>query len=111
MDKLTDYSQIIESILNEHARIPYSHGNIESNVVVDAERNDFILMIAGWDGPRRIHGCLVHVQIIDDKIWVQRDGIEDGITGELLAAGVPQNKIVLGFHPPDVRPHTGYAVA
>ncbi|MFN5265589.1 MAG: element excision factor XisI family protein, partial [Pseudanabaena sp.] len=56
-------------------------------------------------------GCVTHVQIIDDKIWIQRDGIEDGITDELVEAGIPKDKIVLGFHPPSVRPHTGYAIA
>ncbi len=43
------------------------------------------------------------------KYYVQSTGF--GMIGELVAAGVPQNKIVLGFHPPDVRPHTEYAVA
>ncbi|MFE1748097.1 element excision factor XisI family protein, partial [Coleofasciculus sp. H7-2] len=38
-------------------------------------------------------------------------GIEDGITGELVAAGVPKGHIVLAFHPPQVREHTGYAIA
>jgi hypothetical protein len=55
--------------------------------------------------------CLVHLDIIDGKIWVQRDETEDGVTHELVGAGVPKHDIVLGFHPADVRPHTGYAIA
>ena len=51
------------------------------------------------------------MQIIDDKIWIQRDGIEDGITDELVEAGISKGEIVLGFQPPNVRPHTGYAIA
>ena len=35
---------------------------------------------------------------------------KDGITDELVAAGVPKDKIVLVFHPPEIREHTGYAV-
>lgn len=38
-------------------------------------------------------------------------GIEDGITDELVEAGISNNKIVLGFQAPNVRPHTGYAIA
>ncbi|WP_027255211.1 element excision factor XisI family protein [Planktothrix agardhii] len=30
---------------------------------------------------------------------------------ELVAAGVPKDRIVLAFHPPQVREHTGYALA
>lgn len=69
-----------------------------------------MLVNVGWDD-RRVHGCLVHVDLIDGKFWIQRDGTEDGIATELVAAGVPKSRIVLAFHPVDVRPHTGYAVA
>jgi hypothetical protein len=53
----------------------------------------------------------MHLDIIDGKIWIQRDGTEDGIAYELEDAGVPKCDIVLAFHSEDVRPHTGYAVA
>lgn len=29
---------------------------------------------------------------------------------DLVAAGIPKNRIVLGFHPAQVRKHTEYAV-
>jgi len=29
---------------------------------------------------------------------------------DLIAAGIPKDKIVLGFHSPDVRPYTEFAV-
>jgi XisI protein len=60
----------------------------------------------GWSKDGRIHGCLIH-----GKVWVQRDGTEDGIANELVEAGIPKEDIVLGFHEPDVRPYTGFAVA
>jgi hypothetical protein len=68
-------------------------------------------MVVGWDGIRRVHGCLVHLDIIDGKIWIQRDGTEDGIAQELLDAGIPKDQMVLGFKPPDVRKISGFAVA
>ncbi|MBE9114327.1 XisI protein [Lusitaniella coriacea LEGE 07157] len=111
MDTLDEYRNILERILEAHHRIPFSHGQIESKFIVDRDRNHFLLMNAGWDGKRRVHGCVVHVEIIGNKIWIHRDGIEDGITDELVAAGVPKNKIVLGFHAPEVRQYTGYAIA
>ncbi|MFM7425742.1 MAG: element excision factor XisI family protein, partial [Elainella sp.] len=42
---------------------------------------------------------------------IHYDGVEDGITQELIAAGIPKDQIVLAFHPPHLRQHTGYAVA
>jgi hypothetical protein len=66
-------------------------------------------MIAGREGVRRVHGCLVHIDIIGNKIWIQRDGTEDGVVAELLKAGVPKDHIVLGFRSPEMRKHTEFA--
>ena len=68
-------------------------------------------MHEGWEDQRRVHGCLVHVEIREDKLWIHYDGIEDSITAELVEAGIPKDRIVLAFHPPFVRQHTGYAIA
>ena len=83
---------------------------IECKTVFDDENDSYLLITLGWHDHKRIHGCLVHLDIIDGKIWVQRDDTEDGVTYELEAAGIPKDKIVLGFHPQNVRQHTGYAV-
>jgi hypothetical protein len=53
----------------------------------------------------------IHLEIINGKVWVQYDGTEDGITDELLKAGIPKEHIVLGFHEPEVRPYTGFAIS
>jgi XisI protein len=42
---------------------------------------------------------------------VRSDGIEDGITKELVERGVPKEDIVLAFHSPEIRQYTGYALA
>jgi hypothetical protein len=111
MDTLEFYRQTIERILRKYADIPSAYEEIEQHLIIDKHRNHFMLFDVGWQQKRRVHGCVTHVQIIDDKIWIQRDGIEDGITDELVEAGIAKGKIVLGFHPANVRPHTGYAIA
>ncbi len=117
--KLDHYRQVIETILSEYASLPYSYANIQSEVVFDRTRvgtaslkeTRYLWMDIGWDGDRRIHGCLVHIDLIDGKIWIQRDGTEEGIAADLERAGIPKEHIVLGFRPPELRPYTGYAVA
>lgn len=111
MDKLNGYRQIITKILTKYANIPYSYGEITQQLIIDKEENNFLLFDTGWQNKRRVHGCVTHIQIIDDKIWIQRDGIEHGITNELVEAGIPKDKIVLAFHPPQVRQHTEFAVS
>ncbi len=111
MDRVDTYGQWIENILEEHARIPYAHGKLRSETVFDRVHDRYVLLTVGWDDDRRIYHVLVHVDIIDGKLWVQHDGTEDGVATELVAAGVPKDHIVLGFHEPDVRPHTEFAAA
>lgn len=111
MDTLTFYQDTVEKILKEQAAIPYSYGEIKQYVIIDADRTHFLLFNEGWDGRKRVHGCVTHVELRDGKIWIHYDGVEDGITQELIAAGIPKDQIVLAFHPPHLRQHTGYAVA
>jgi XisI protein len=103
--------QLIESIIREYARIPYSYGEIQIQTVFDREQDHYLLMLVGWEGIRREHGCLVHVDLIDGKFWIQRDGTERGIAQELLDTGVPKDRIVLAFRSPAKRLLTDFAVA
>jgi hypothetical protein len=110
MDKLDRYRQIVRGVIEEYARHKPSHGQIESEAVVDPEKDHYEVMHVGWDGVRRVHGCVIHIDIIGDKIWIQYDGTSRPVTDELLAAGIPRHDIVLGFHPAKVRPLTDFAV-
>lgn len=112
MDTQTSYRDIIERVLTEYAQIPYSYGKIETLTVFDLANDHYLLVNVGWDHKEdRAHGILVHIDIIDGKCWIQRDGTEDGVTYDLEAAGIPKDHIVLAFQPPYARPYTGYAVA
>ena len=43
------------------------------------------------------------------QIWIERDLTEDGSAMELLAAGVPQEDLVLAFHVPELRQYIEFA--
>lgn len=111
MDTLESYRQIIRRVITDYARIAYPHGEIERQTVFDSEGDHYLLVKTGWDRDRRVYGCLLHVDIKDEKIWIQYDGIEYGMANELVDAGVPKERIVLAFKPPYVRPYTEFAPA
>jgi hypothetical protein len=111
MDTLETYRQIIEMVLTEYAKIPYAYGDIHTEAIFDCKNDHYLLVNMGWNKDRRIHGCLIHIDIINDNVWIQRDGTEDGIAVELEQAGIPKERIVLGFRPPEIRKYTDYAVA
>ena len=108
---LVQYQQIIRSVLTPYGDLVYANVPVRNRLVFDDEHRQYLVMSEGWDGPRHLHGCLIHVEILGDKVWVQRDGTEDGVTDELVAAGIPKAEIVLGFQEPSVRQYTGFAVA
>lgn len=111
MDTLNHYRDLIEQILGEYACLSYAHGDIQRETVFDRERDRYVLFSVGWDGWRRVHFPVIHVDIIGGKIWIQDDRTEEGITGELVAAGIPKDQIVLAFHHPSRRQDTEFAVA
>ena len=109
MDKLTRYRQIVRKLIDEYASYKPSHGQIDTEAVIDAEKDHFEVMHVGWDGVRRVHGSVVHIDIIDGKVWVQYDGTSRPVAEELVAAGIPREDIVLGFHPAELRRYTQFA--
>jgi hypothetical protein len=110
MDRAERYRVIVERIISEYARHKPSHGRIETEAVIDRDRDHYEVMHVGWDGARRVHGCVVHVDIRGGKVWIQYDGTNRPIAEELVEAGVPREDIVLGFQPEYVRPLTDFAV-
>jgi hypothetical protein len=115
MDSLEQYRQIILRALQDYAsfasQASSSQGTYEYEVVADREGDHYLVMSQGWEGRRRIHHCVIHLDIINGKIWIQHDNTEDGIGQNLLEAGVPKDKIVLGFKSPALRKYTEFAVA
>lgn len=111
MDTLDNYRQIVQTILTEYAQLPYAYGQLERQLIIDQDKNHYLLLTLGWENKKRVHGCLIHIDIIDGKIWIQRDGTEDGIANDLVSAGIPKKRIVLAFHRAEIRQFTEYAVS
>ena len=77
---------------------------------MDRERDHYEVVHVGWDKARRVHGSIVHIDIINGQVWIQHDGTDRPVADELLAAGIPPEDIVLAFHPPRLRHLTGFGV-
>ncbi|MDY7013093.1 MAG: XisI protein [Cyanobacteriota bacterium] len=109
MEKI-NYSHLVMKILTTHFEQLQKSGNTRSQLIIDAERHHYLLMTVGWNEQRREYGSLIHIDIQNDKIWIQNDGTEVGIAKELVEAGVPQANIVLGYKSPFKRQFTDYAL-
>lgn len=106
-----NYRQIIEKILREYVDFLAQDDAIQQELVFDHEHDRYLLVETGWQDNRRIYGPFLHLDIKDNKVWIQHDGTEDGIAYELEAAGIPKNQIVLGYRSLERRKLTEYAVS
>jgi hypothetical protein len=84
---------------------------VKNHQVFDLETDQYLILSEGWEKQQHLHSCLIHIEIINEKVWIQLDNTEEGIAEELIQAGIPKQEIVLGFHEPEIRPFTGFAVA
>jgi len=109
MDPRLKYQEIIKTILQEHANfrntIPDGY---HSQLLFDDERGGYLVLDIGWNDDNYLHATPIHINLIDGKIWIQYDDTEEGVATDLLAAGVPNEDIVLGFRHPNVRQYTEF---
>jgi hypothetical protein len=111
MDKLANYQKIIRQVLQPYAHIKYANVPFKNRAAFDNENGQYLIISEGWMEKKHFHSCLIHVEIIGDRVWIQCDNTEDGVAGELAEAGIPKEDIVLGFHEPEIRKYTGFGVS
>lgn len=101
MDKLSKYREIVKKTILKYAQFRPSHGQIELHPVLDEQRDHYALMQVGWDREKRIKGNLIYLTINNEKICIEYDGVERGITQELINLGIEPQDIILAFLSPD----------
>jgi hypothetical protein len=113
MDKTAEYRQLIKSILTKYAGLVSKQPElgVESHLIFDEERDEYLWMQTGWSNQHRTHGVTLHIRLRNGKIWIEQDWTEDGIATDLLKAGVPNEDIVLAFYDPEIRSMTEFAIA
>jgi hypothetical protein len=104
VEKLNRYRQIIEQVLETHAKMPAVPETVEGMVVCDLVRDQYLLMDVGWAPYGRAHDVVVHLRLKDGKVWIEWDGIEYGIAQDLIEAGIPQEDIVMAFDRSELEP-------
>jgi len=110
MARVEDYPRYVEEIINRYGQYKPAYGDVEVQMVLDRENHHYQLLNVGWNKNQRIRGCVLHIDVKGNKIWIQHDGTETGVANELVAMGVPRQDIVLAFHAPYKRQYTDFAV-
>ncbi|MFN0035799.1 MAG: XisI protein [Saprospiraceae bacterium] len=110
--KIEHYEQIIIALLQEEAG-NWHNKSPQELVLADKEKHHYQLLLTGWaDDSQFVNDILVHFSISEDgKIWLLENNSEWLVAEELVKRGVPGQDIVIGFHPPQYRKYTDFAVA
>lgn len=111
MDKLENYRQLIRQILTDYVEFAGSDKSTETVPVFDREHDRYLLMEIGRENGKRIHFCLVNLEIKNEKIYIHYDGTEANFGEQLLENGVPKTDIVPAFMSPEMRKFTEFAIA
>jgi hypothetical protein len=110
---MREYRRLTERLFKEYERLNnlQPRRGVESFVIFDEQRGQYILMNVGWSQGRRVRRMTLYVRLRDGKIWIEEDWTEDGIVAHLLKGGVPKEDIILALYPPELRQRPGSAVA
>ena len=109
MEKIKKYEESIISILEANIGGRYLNATgIETFFSIDSERHHYFLYMLGWKDKKRTHSILLHLDIINEKIWVQENNTEIQIGLELINRGVLREDIILAFHYPGDWKFTDY---
>jgi hypothetical protein len=108
--RLDRYRTIVHQLMEEYASYIPVCGDVRMEIIVDHEHGHYELIEVGWNGNHRVHCCIFHIDILNGKVWIEHNATDRDIGEELVATGIPRQDIVLGFQPPELRPHTRFGV-
>ncbi|NEO83674.1 MAG: XisI protein [Spirulina sp. SIO3F2] len=110
MDRLDRYREKIQNLLQAYLELSGDQQDVKTELICDTQHDHYQLVYMGWLNDRRVYGCALHLNIQDNKIWLQHNGLESDVAAELVAMGIPKTDIVLGLQLPFKRQFTEYAV-
>ncbi len=103
--------QAIIKVLQDYLEFLGNDPESSIQLVIDESQDHYLLIETGWHQNRRIYGTLIHIDIINEKIWIQQDGTEEGIANELVNLGISPQQIVLAYKTVSRRKITDFAVS
>ncbi len=113
MDTLSNQNleEAVTKVLQDYLDFIGNDPNTNIELIIDKDKTHYLLVEIGWENDRRIYSPFLHIDIINNKIWIQQDGTEEGIANELVKEGISPQQIVLAFKTPERRQITDFAIS
>ena len=56
--------------------------DVQQEILADSERNRYALIRLGWVQGRFVYHCIMHIDIIDGKVWLQQNWTDQDLAAE-----------------------------
>lgn len=99
--KIEHHKKCVKELLLPYESLQTERSKVE--LIFDDERMRYMAVRVGWAERKRLHLCLVHIDICDGKIIIQCNNTEDLVIPKLEEMGVLRQDICSGFLPPELR--------
>jgi XisI protein len=105
------YQNAIIEALQEVAARSGDSGKVRTVTVFDESSNQYQILDLGWDeSGKRIFQPMIHLELLDGKVWIQENMTDLDVAKVLLEWGVEPSDIVLGMHSASLRRFSEYAI-
>ncbi len=116
MGKKKKYRKAILKILKKFSKIKFCNFDGSNLLVADRKNHHYLILTvgrynSGSDKGVFAHDSPLHFDILNGKIWVQRNMTEWDVGEMLEKSGISKKEIVIGFLSPTMREFSEYAVA
>lgn len=98
---LEKYKAGIKKVLSAYQELKTDSTDVE--LLFDDERLRYMAVRVGWHKQKRIHLCLIHIDVREGSVIIQANNTEDEIDAELVEADIPREKICFGWLPPEAQ--------
>ena len=69
-----ELATIITKGLTEKVNLTNFNNTVEAQTVFDSLSHRYSLFHVGWIDEHRVFGCVLHIEIKQDKVWIHWDG-------------------------------------
>ena len=94
MDNTLRYADILTQVLRKESSLQPRLQKLKISPVCDKESGQFLIIMTGWEKQTWTDTILFHARLLNDKIVIEDDNFEQGLTNALIQAGIPPEDIV-----------------
>jgi hypothetical protein len=100
MAQTMNYADIITQVVREEANSYPPDRPIKIASICDRETGEFLLIEFGRENKRRVDSIIFHARLVDGKVIIETDNIEEGLKLPMIEAGIPREDIAFTWNLP-----------